>query len=46
MVTAKKFTVQEIKDKITSVRSLHPENSAIVKKYFVQGKDGSDWIEF
>ncbi len=46
MVSSDKFILQQIKDKITSVRSLHFENSTIGKKYFIEGKDASGWLEF
>ena len=46
MITAKRFTKQQIIDKIRSVRLTHPINSRMVKRYFVEGKDGAEWIEF
>lgn len=46
MISGDKFTVQQIKCKIISMRSLHPENNARVKMYFLQGNDSVDWLEF
>lgn len=46
MVTAKKFTKQQLIDKVNSIRQLHPQESGIVKRYFVEGSDGSAWIDF
>ena len=46
MITAKNFTIAQIKGKITLVRTNHPSSSAIIKKYFIEGSDGTDWMVF
>ena len=46
MVTARRFTKQQIIDEIRSARLINPQESAIVTRYFVEGKDGSGWITF